>query len=593
MKKSTLWILSAVALAALLAGGARWASQRQASKAPAAPTAAVVPSIELATSDVFTARTQTLNLGIAVSGALKASESAIVKARVAGELQELSVREGDRVQAGQVIARIEPIEYQARVRQAQQQADAAKAQVDIAQRQFDNNQALVNQGFISQTALLTSQASLNGATATHAAALAALDLANKSLADATLRSPLSGVVAQRLAQPGERVAIEARLVEVINLSQLELEAALTAEDASLVRVGMTAQLQVDGVDAPISAKVLRINPSAQIGSRSILVYLGIKGREGLRQGQFAQGSLGTQTLQVIAVPVDSVRTDKPQPYVQVVQDGKVAHITVRTDVRSEGERQTRVAVTGVSEGAQVLSDTASEAQVQFGKLEAAANAELKAKGVSAKANRVASLRDALFSEIDNPVNCGQGPEAQRLMDELKRELPEFKPLSSPTKNCTQNEKIISDYKGRIDNLVARAPWNNADLSNVSTKASKAREELADLRSEISKSYSPNSIRQIASVFEGHQTNYQDLIFQLGKQTDTDKLEPDLSIVAAQSLGNVYKLPALFLSRLDEASTYVYLLMALCFDLFLVYLYGLAKKNRVRKRAIAGPLAGAW
>ncbi len=357
MKKSTLWILSAIALAALLAGGARWASQRQANKTTAAPTAAVVPSIELAASDVFTARTQTLNLGIAVSGALKASESAIVKARVAGELQELSVREGDRVQAGQVIARIEPIEYQARVRQAQQQADAAKAQVDIAQRQFDNNQALVNQGFISQTALLTSQASLNGAKATHAAALAALDLANKSLADATLRSPLSGVVAQRLAQPGERVAIEARLVEIINLSQLELEAALTAEDASLVRVGMMAQLQVDGVDAPIPAKVLRINPSAQMGSRSILVYLGINGREGLRQGQFAQGSLGTQTLQVIAVPVDSVRTDKPQPYVQVVQDGKVAHITVRTGERSEGERETLVAVTGLVEGAQVLSSS--------------------------------------------------------------------------------------------------------------------------------------------------------------------------------------------------------------------------------------------
>jgi RND family efflux transporter MFP subunit len=354
MKKSTLWILSAVAVAALLAGGARWASQRQASPTPTAPVVAA-PSIELAASDVFTAKTQNLSLGIAVSGALKATQSAIVKARVAGELQELNVREGDRVQAGQVIARIEPSEYQARVRQTQQQADAAKAQVDIAQRQFDNNQALVNQGFISQTALLTSQASLNGAKATHAAALAALDLTNKSLADATLRSPLSGVVAQRLAQPGERVAIEARLVEVINLSQLEIEAALTAEDASRVQVGMTAQLKVEGLAEPVTAKVLRINPSAQMGSRSILVYLGVKGREGLRQGQFAQGSLGTQSLQVLAVPVSSVRTDKPQPYVQVVQDGLVRHITVRTGERSEGDQQSLVAVTGVSEGAQVLS----------------------------------------------------------------------------------------------------------------------------------------------------------------------------------------------------------------------------------------------
>ena len=385
MKKSTSWILSAVALAALLAGGARWASQRQASKAPAAPTAAVVPSIELAASDVFTARTQSLSQGITVSGALKASQSAIIKARVAGELQELSVREGDRVQAGQVIARIDQTEYQARVRQAQQQADAAKAQVDIAQRQFDNNQALVNQGFISQTSLLTSQASLNGATATHAAALAALDLANKSLADATLRSPLSGVVAQRLAQPGERVAIEARLVEVINLSQLELEAALTAEDASLVRVGMTAQLKVEGVETPITAKVLRINPSAQSGSRSILVYLGIQGREGLRQGQFAQGSLGTQTVQAMAVPLDSVRTDKPQPYVQVVQDGKVVHITVRTDVRSEGERESLVAVTGVAEGTQVL--TGSVGPVREGvvvKFTAPASPATPANAVSTK-----------------------------------------------------------------------------------------------------------------------------------------------------------------------------------------------------------------
>jgi len=343
MKKTTLWILTAVALATLVAGAARWAQQRQPAKATPPTAAAAVPRIELAKTDVFTAQIQTLGLGIAVSGPLKASDSAIIKARVA-----------DTMQAGQVIARIDPSEFQARVRQAQQQADAAKAQVDIAQRQFDNNQALVNQGFISQTALLASQASLNGAKATHMAALAALDLANKSLADTTLRSPLSGVVAQRLAQPGERVAIEARLIEVINLARLELEAALSAEEASQVKVGMTAQLRIEGLTEPVAAKVLRINPSAQMGSRSIVVYLGIQGREGLRQGLFAQGSLGTQSVQVLAVPVSSVRTDKPQPYVQVVQDGQIAHITVQPGARSEGGQESLMAVSGLSAGAQVL-----------------------------------------------------------------------------------------------------------------------------------------------------------------------------------------------------------------------------------------------
>ena len=353
MKKTTLWILSAVAVAALFAGLFRWSQPGPKAQAPA--VAAAVPRIELADTDVLTAQVQTLNLGIPVSGPLKAVDSAIVKARVAGELQDMAVREGDPVQAGQVVARIEPVEFQARVRQAQQQADAARAQVDIAQRQFDNNQALVNQGFISQTALLTSQASLIGAKATHAAALAALDLASKSLADATLRSPLSGVVAQRLAQPGERVAVETRLLEVISLASLELEAALTPEQAREVRPGMTAQLEVEGMPGLVPAKVLRINPSAQTGSRSIVVYLGIVGREGLRQGLFAQGSLGTHSLQALVVPVNSVRTDKPQPYVQVVQDGLVRHVQVQTGARSEGERQSLVAVTGLAEGAQVLA----------------------------------------------------------------------------------------------------------------------------------------------------------------------------------------------------------------------------------------------
>ena len=355
MKKSTLWILSTLAVAALVAGGARWASQRQKAPNAAAPAATAVPSIELARSDVFTAQTQTLTLGIPVSGTLKASQSAFIKARVAGELMGLNVREGDSVQAGQVIARVDPTEFQARVRQAQQQADAAKAQVDIAQRQLDNNQALLNQGFISQTALITSQATLSGAKATHMAAVAALDVAAKALDDATLRSPMTGIVAQRLAQPGERVAIEARIVEVVNLSQLELEAALPASDASRVRVGMKARLQVEGLADPVEATVLRINPSAQMGSRSILVYLGLTGREGLRQGVFAQGSLGTQSVQAIAVPVGSVRTDKPQPYVQVVQNDQIVHVTVKPGARSEGEGQSLLAVEGLSEGAQVLS----------------------------------------------------------------------------------------------------------------------------------------------------------------------------------------------------------------------------------------------
>jgi len=356
MKKRTLWIVSGLALASLAVVGLRLSAKRN---APAAPVAALAPvALELSASDVLTVRTENMLLGLPVSGTLKATQSAFVKARVAGELMDLVVREGDAVQAGQVIARIDPLEYQARWRQAQQQADAAKAQVDIAQKQFDNNEALVKQGFISQTALQTSLMSLNGAKASHLSAAAGADVARKALDDATLKAPIGGQVSQRLAQPGERLAIDTRVVEIVNLSQFEIEAPLPAQDAAAVRPGMSAQLTVEGLDKPVTAKVLRINPSTQLGSRSVLVYLGVSGAPGLRQGAFAQGQLDTRQVQALAVPLASLRTDKPQPYVQVLDNGTVRHITVQPGARSEQNGVVRVAVTGLSEGAQVLAGTA-------------------------------------------------------------------------------------------------------------------------------------------------------------------------------------------------------------------------------------------
>lgn len=354
MKKRTLWIVGGLLAAALLAAGLRWKGQRTetAASTPAATAPAVL--MELGPKDVVSVQNTELQVGLPVSGTLKATQTALVKARVAGELMDLVVREGDTVQVGQVLARIDPTEYQARWRQAQQQADAAKAQVEIAQKQFDNNEALVRQGFISQTALQTSLMSLQGAQASYQAALAGADVARKALDDATLKAPIAGQVSQRLAQPGERLAIDTRVLEIVNLGRFEVEAALPAQDAGPVHAGMRAQLSVEGAAQPVAATVLRVNPSTQVGSRSVLVYLGVAGAPGLRQGAFAQGQLGTRSLQTLALPLGTVRTDKPAPYVQIVDKGQVRHVPVQTGARSEVDGEMWVAVTGVAEGAQVL-----------------------------------------------------------------------------------------------------------------------------------------------------------------------------------------------------------------------------------------------
>ena len=354
------WLKTALVLLALIAvvalGWRGYAARQATRQAQSAPVKD--PVIELSAIDLATAHVVELTSGLPISGALKAVNSAIVKARVPGELQGLTVREGDRVEAGQVIARVESTEYADRVRQAQQQADAAKAQVEIAQRQVDNNAALVRQGFISKTAADNSLASLNTAQANHRAAQAGIDVLRKSLADTVLRAPISGQVSQRLAQPGERVAPEARIVEIVDLSRLELEASISPADSVAVRVGQQALLRIEGVAQPVAATVARINPSAQAGSRSVLIYLTVAAQPGLRQGLFAQGQLATETQRALAVPLNAVRTDKPLPYVQVVEGDRIAHRTVQTGVRGEIDGELWVAVQGVADGVRVLRGAA-------------------------------------------------------------------------------------------------------------------------------------------------------------------------------------------------------------------------------------------
>ena len=356
------WIVIGVVVLALVAGVWRAMSNKRAQQAAASAPVAAQTQIELANSDVVQAELREITQGLDISGTVKALNYAVIKARVAGEVKEVLVREGDSVKAGQVLARIDPTEYQRRWLQAQEQAQAAKAQMDIAQRQWDINRSLIDQGFISKNAMDNSSATYQGAVASHKAAIAGADVARKALDDATLLAPFSGVIAVRSAQPGERVGIDAKVLELVDLSQLEVEVPLSPSDSLDVRVGQVASLQVEDRPTPFSAKVKRISPSAQTGSRSVLIYLGLDKPEGLRHGLFAKGLLGMGKSQMLAVPLSAVRTDRAQPYVQVVETVgnqlQVAHKTVTLGVRgmdvARPEAEPLAGVTGLTEGSVVL-----------------------------------------------------------------------------------------------------------------------------------------------------------------------------------------------------------------------------------------------
>lgn len=366
MKPWMKWALAGLVVTLLLAGALRTLSARQARQAALEAQQAAQKSqvsIALAASDLVQVKTLELQQTVLISGPIKAVHTALVKARVSGELRDLTVREGDSVRTGQVLARIDPTESDARLRQARQQAAAAKAQVAIAQRNFDNNQALVAQGFISSTALASSQASLDAAQASYQAAQSGVDLAAKALDDTVLRAPIAGQISQRLAQPGERVPVDARVLEIVDNRQLELEASLNAADSLQVKVGQSAQLTLDGSKQVIDAKVVRINPSASMGSRAVLAYLALAADTHLRHGLFAQGSLNVGVVKTLALPLSAVRTDKPQPYVQLVSQNQVRHVNVTPGLRGDLAGVAMVAVTGVPEGSLVIDGSVGSLRV--------------------------------------------------------------------------------------------------------------------------------------------------------------------------------------------------------------------------------------
>ncbi|MBL8340680.1 MAG: efflux RND transporter periplasmic adaptor subunit [Rubrivivax sp.] len=368
MTRRTRWLLAAVVLLVLGALLARGLALRKPGgpgpSATAGAASAAQPAVELAATDLARVEQAQLAQTLAVSGSLKAVQSAFVKARVAAELKTLAVREGDRVAAGQLIGQLDTTEYDWRLRQAEDQAASAAAQLEIAEKTLANNKALVDQGFISRNALDTSVSNAAAARAALQAARAAAEIARKAVNDGAVRAPIGGLVAQRLVQPGERVSVDTRLVEIVDLSRIELEAAVAPEDVPSVRVGQSARVGIDGLAEPVPARVVRINPSASAGTRAVMAYLMLEPHPALRQGLFGRANIELQRRSALVVPASAVRHDQAQPYVVAVQQGVAVDRPVALGQRGDARFDPRyppepaVEVTrGVEPGALVLRGT--------------------------------------------------------------------------------------------------------------------------------------------------------------------------------------------------------------------------------------------
>jgi len=323
-----------------------------------APAGGAAPAvvIELTASELTAPQRREIARFTPLTGALRPRDWTTVKMRVAGEIQQFLVREGEQVKKGQVIARLDPLDFQARLDEKLADLEGGRAQLALAEKNRANQKALLEQKFISQNAFDSTQSTFQVSEARIKALEAQVRLAQKALDDTVLRAPISGIVSQRLAQPGEKLPVDAKLIELMNLAELEVEAAVPASDIPSIRPGQPVGFRVEGYgDREFNGRVTRINPATQPGTRSILVYVLIPNADGaLKAGMFAKGQVTVSRVQrALVVPLSAVRVEGGQTVVYRVAAGTLQRQAVRLGLQNDDEGVVQI-LDGLDAQAQIV-----------------------------------------------------------------------------------------------------------------------------------------------------------------------------------------------------------------------------------------------
>lgn len=357
LKRRSFWIILVTILLFAGVAGAMLKKRGQ-QQATSVPSAAQAPSVlEFLPTDITQVKTGELRQLMPLSGSLRAVSQASVKAKVSGEVREVLLREGEAVQAGQVVIKMDTSDYQARVDQAAGALQAARGQLEIATKTRDNNKALLDKGFISKTAFDNAESQYSIARANVESARGALDVAQKALADTVVRAPISGLVSTRTVQPGEKVSPDNRLLDVVDLSQLEMEAAVPAGDIMHVALGQEVKVRVEGLPNQLAGKVVRINPATQAGSRSIMVYIQIDNAQRLlRVGMFGEAQLTvSKKTGVLTVPRSALQANGGITFVYAIENATLVQKPVTVGMSGDNGEEGAVEITGgLDAGAQIV-----------------------------------------------------------------------------------------------------------------------------------------------------------------------------------------------------------------------------------------------
>ncbi|MEJ6002319.1 efflux RND transporter periplasmic adaptor subunit [Paucibacter soli] len=379
------WIYGGVAVA-ILAGGAGvavFASKGEGPKKVDDKKAEV--ALEFTAGEVVKPSTVSMPELIEFSGPLVAPGTVVVRSKSAGTLLNLAVAEGSRVHIGQALGQVDLEELRYRAAERSASVESARAQLEQAERQYKANQGLADQKFIASTALDTSRAALEAARAQLLSAKAQYDTSQVALRQAALVAPISGVVSKRHALPGEKLSPEQQILSIVDLSRLELAGLVGTHEVSRLKPGMAVQVRIEGVDKPVEARIARIAPAAEPGTRSIGVTLELSNpKEEFRAGQYAVARVELpDEAQRLAVPIAAVGSTSGQEHVWMIEKGALVRRIVTTGRRDAREGRVEV-LQGLNADAQVLA-------ARFDNLREGSKAEIvAAKSKDGKDAKVAS-----------------------------------------------------------------------------------------------------------------------------------------------------------------------------------------------------------
>ncbi len=299
--------------------------------------------------------------GPLISGTLQAEEEATVRAEVGGAVLQVIGEEGQSVQRGALLARIDSGALSDAVMSAQSMVRSAQNASEVAVREEQRTGRLVEAGALAERDLETAHNAVAGAQAQVADANARLVAAREQLGKATIHAPISGVIAQRPANTGDVVTVGTILFVIMDPTRLELQASVPAQELPHLRIGTKVDFEVRGsAREHFLGRIERISPVADPVTRQVSIFVRVPnpGRR-LVAGLFAEGRVATQHRKGLVVPAEAVDTREPNPWVLKVRDGKTERVEVRLGVEDKRTERLEV-VSGVSEGDLLLVGAAQQ-----------------------------------------------------------------------------------------------------------------------------------------------------------------------------------------------------------------------------------------